>query len=119
MDIKFKYFSCKKGHVVPRFGTSSYIGTTRQVGGFTWDESKIVAIPESEFTKYLREYRRAIKDGALIKRKESDYESWIKSQEHKKEDTAKPADNSKVKLDKDASFDKPKVSKRRRKAGKK
>jgi hypothetical protein len=110
MEIKFKYFSCKAGHAVARFGTNSFVGSIRTKSGFKWNEAQVVAIPESEIIRYGREYKRVIKDGALIPRTEIDYKSWIKIQENK-ENKAKPADDSKVKPDKPATTDKRVVAK--------
>lgn len=88
MDIKFRYFSCKEGHAVSRFGTDAFVGSYRSAKGFIWNEDEVVAIPEKETIRYSREYNRVIKDGALTERTESDYKSWIKSQE--KESETKP-----------------------------
>lgn len=99
MNIKFKYFSCKSGHAVPRFGTDVFIGAIKQSGGFIWDEDKIAAIPESEVLRYKREYDRAIRDGSLISRTQVDYDKYIGSVRTVEEDTAEPAEDSEDKPD--------------------
>jgi hypothetical protein len=82
--IEFEYFSCIKGHVVPRYGTPSYIGVTRVPSGWEWDEEKIVPIPVTECNKFRREYLNAVRRGELKKRTAKDHDAYLKSLEPEK-----------------------------------
>lgn len=77
MANEFKYYSSVYGRVVPRFGTSSYIGAVMGKDGFEWDEVKIVAIPMTEFARYRKEYTKNVKNGSIMERTLKDREDWI------------------------------------------
>jgi len=91
-----KFFSGVQGKLVSRYGSARaktgplVIGGVREVlthpdpgkpldlfargaGNVTIDESIIVALTEAEWTRYWREYTRALKDGALRERSEDEY----------------------------------------------
>jgi hypothetical protein len=80
------YVSSVAGHLVTRFGTTQRLGGVPSPGlligaerdrtdptKVTWDESKIVHIPEPEASTYVREYQRAIRYGELRRRTEVEY----------------------------------------------
>lgn len=86
------YVSSVEGHLVTRFGTTQRIGGVPSPGlligaerdrtdptKVVWDESKIVHIPEAEASAYAREYARAIREGALHKRTEAEFEAAAKA----------------------------------------
>ena len=80
-DITFRYFRSVAGMVVPRYGTVSFIGAMRdKVQGWVWDTDLVVRIPEFETTRYLREYRRALADGALVECSQADFEALEKTE---------------------------------------
>lgn len=80
-DILFRYFRSVEGKVVPRYGTATYIGVQRdQKQGWIWDTSAIILVPEYETTRYLKEYRRALADGALVECSRADFEALEKSE---------------------------------------
>ena len=96
-DIVYRYFSSVEGHVVRRYGAyNQYIGVKLVPSGekevksllgpsaegsfdWKWDTDKVVRISEKEFVRYGREYNRAVESGALIEKKERDFNSYIKS----------------------------------------
>ena len=92
---EFVYVSAVKGHLVNRFPslrqpTAQYIGAARKGKKITWDEDQVVAIPEQEWRKYRREYRRAVADGALKERSKADFDAWqAKRKASDEEDRAK------------------------------
>jgi hypothetical protein len=116
MDMKYRYFSCKKGHVVSRFGTKAFIGCRVVQNQHIWNEDEVVAIPVTDTIRYLKEYNRVLKDGAIIERTQEDYDSWIKVQESKSRGEAEPADSSETKPD---NIGEKPIPKRKRKAGNK
>ena len=75
--IIFSYFSSVKNHVVPRYGSPRYIGVRRTNEGWDWDTERIVPIPENESVRYGREYNRALREGALLKKTEQDYKKYL------------------------------------------
>lgn len=97
MNIDFQYFSCVKGHVVPRYGTDVYIGVNRTAGGWEWDEDRVVAIPVTECAQYKREYLRAVREGSLIQREKKDHTAYLKTQEQQQEVSEKPVEKAKDK----------------------
>ena len=78
---EFKYFSPVPGHVVPRFGTQSYLGAKRIEGKWTWFEDRVIRIPVVEHSRYLREYTNAVRNGALKERTEKDFDKFWKTVE--------------------------------------
>lgn len=93
--MQFVYVSAVKGRLVTRFPTlqapaPQYVGATRHGKKITWDEDAVVAIPQSEWSKYRREYRKAIATGSLKERTLAEFEAWKK---------ARQADNEKVKAE--------------------
>lgn len=61
----FRYFRSVPGAAVLRYGTRSYIGCVRTMTGFVWTD-EVIAIPALECRRFVREYRRALADKALI-----------------------------------------------------
>ena len=75
-EITFRYFRSVEGMVVPRYGTATFIGVQRdQKQGWIWDTSTIIRVPEYETTRYLKEYRRALADGALVECTRQDFDT--------------------------------------------
>lgn len=83
------FVSSKRGHVVARFGTAGpgrgniAIGAhyDAQAGGYVWDESVVVRIPEAEAQRYGREYRRELlPSGGLLRRTEADWNNYVAAQ---------------------------------------
>ncbi len=70
-----KYFSCKDGASVARYGTSRFIGAKRTADGMVIDTSKVVAIPDNEHRRYYREYTNAVRQGVLIVRTEAEFDA--------------------------------------------
>jgi len=71
--VEFQYFRSVPGKVVSRCGTTEFVGVRRVAGGWEWSD-QIVAIPQSHLTRYMREYKRAVADGALIPATKADWE---------------------------------------------
>jgi hypothetical protein len=80
------FVSSVEGHAVTRYGTTKsiggvpspglLIGAERDPGNpnkVTWDTNQVVHIPEHEARIFAREYARALRDGALVKRTEGEY----------------------------------------------
>jgi hypothetical protein len=89
-EIKLRYFSCKPGHVVPRWGVGgSYICSVRTPTGYVFNEGEVVAIPEIEIRRFWREYSNGIKAGSLIEKKKADYDAYIEENEKKVKAAAK------------------------------
>ena len=75
-EIIFKFFRSVEGKVVPRYGTATFIGVLRDnKQGWVWDTATVVRVPEYEVTRYMREYRRALADGALVECSSADYDA--------------------------------------------
>jgi hypothetical protein len=75
-DIIFRYFKSVEGMVVPRYGTATFIGVKRdKTVGWVWDTARVVRIPESETVRYMKEYRRALADGAMVECLRADYDA--------------------------------------------
>jgi ATPase subunit of ABC transporter with duplicated ATPase domains len=70
------YVSSVEGHIVRRFGAppNSYIGAKRTGKQIAW-ETKIVPIPQNEYSRYRAEYDGAIAAGALTKRTAEEYKA--------------------------------------------
>jgi hypothetical protein len=81
-ESKFHYFSSVEGHLVPRYATfqqsvTQFIGATRRGKEVTWNTNEVVAIHDTEFNRYRREFRKAIADEALTVRSKADYDEWL------------------------------------------
>ena|GEM_PF-2634085 len=75
-DILFRYFRSVEGMIVPRYGTTTFIGAKRdKTVGWVWDTARVVRIPESETVRYMKEYRRALADGAMVECLRADYDA--------------------------------------------
>lgn len=78
------YLSAVPGHLVPRFSTlsaqggRSYVGARRdpKTGKIEVNPDAVVRIPLGEFGRHLKEYNRAIEDGALKRREAKDFDAW-------------------------------------------
>jgi hypothetical protein len=84
---QFRYFRSVEGKVVGRFGKDSYIGVRRTKEGWDWNTEDVFAIPTEECRRYVREYKRALKSGALIEvtKKDFDQVNAAENQTEKKE----------------------------------
>lgn len=76
--MEFVYVKPVDGHLVPRYSTVSmdsptYIGATRVGKVVTWDLESVVRISLEEWTRYGREYRRAVASGGLMMADEAAY----------------------------------------------
>lgn len=77
------YVSAVEGHLVPRYGTRAEIGAEiipGPKGGkqtIRWNTGTVVALSQDELVKYKREYKRAIKAGALVERTVEDFRAYI------------------------------------------
>lgn len=65
MTEEYKYYRSVEGAVVQRYGQQTYIGVRRGGNQHQWSD-KIVRLPMTEFTRFQREYTRAVKAGSLI-----------------------------------------------------
>jgi hypothetical protein len=75
-EIIFRYFKSVEGRVVPRYGTTTFIGVQRdQKVGWVWDTSAITRVPEYETTRYGKEYRRALSDGSMVECSKADFDA--------------------------------------------
>jgi hypothetical protein len=105
------YVSAVRGHIVSRPGSSVAIGVTRdpqEPSEITWDHELVVKIPEAEHRAFLREYSRAIREGALKVKTRADFESC-----HQKREAAVKADADKAKAElAKADADKAKTGKK-------
>lgn len=78
------YLSAVPGHLVPRFSTlgapggRTYIGARRdpKTQKIEVDPDAVVRIPMGEFGRHLKEYNRAIEDGALKRREAKEFDAW-------------------------------------------
>ncbi len=79
--MEMRYFSSVKGRAFQRRGTTSYIGCRLIKGkGFEWNEDAVVAIPESDVLKNLKDFDNAVRRGSLKKRSVEDHTAWIAMQ---------------------------------------
>lgn len=84
-DVFGLFVSSVEGHPVSRFGSKVLIGADRDPvlrNKIRYTPKLIVGIPTAEAIKYAREYSRAIADGSLSARKESD---WYEQQRQLRE----------------------------------
>lgn len=80
-EIIFRYFRSIEGMVVPRYGTATFIGVQRdQKQGWIWDTNAIIRVPEYETTRYGKEYRRALADGALVECSKAEFDAQEKAE---------------------------------------
>lgn len=69
-----KYFSCVEGAAVTRYGTDRFIGARRTADkGMVFFPERVIAIPDDEAKKYVREYRNAVRNRVLVVRTEDDF----------------------------------------------
>ncbi len=87
-------------------GTFNYIGATRTAAtgakNIIFDEELVVKIPAAEARRYLAEYSRAIRSGALIVREFSDYAAQQKAEAEALEKEEKAEEARLEKLARDA-----------------
>lgn len=105
-----RYFTVKDGALVTRFGTNTYLGAT--VGLVEKGERKgetelkwtgdVIALPESELNKYLREYNQLLEEGSLIESDEAAYKKWADAQEAQSKKEAAAIEDAKKKADAEA-----------------
>lgn len=73
----FVYLRATGNGVVPRFGSSGFIGAVYVPNkGFDVDTKKVVRILETSFRGNLKAYNRAIKDGAVEQASKEDFDAW-------------------------------------------
>lgn len=73
-DPGYRYFSSVEGHVVGRFGSTSFIGVRRGPDGWVWVTDDVYRIPIIEINRYVREYKRALADGSLKEVTKADFD---------------------------------------------
>lgn len=88
--MQFIYVSSVVGSLVPRYSTLrnpviQYIGAVRTGKTIAWFPQKVVAIPESEWVRYRREYRQELANGTLKARTEVDYKTWLRVEQEQGE----------------------------------
>lgn len=92
-----RYFTIRQGALVTRFGTGTYLGATVGIvekGPLkgqtftTWHEGEVVALPDEEVGKYLREYNQLLLEGSIA---ESDEAAWKAFHEKREEVVAAEA----------------------------
>lgn len=98
---EFVYVSSVEGKLVTRFpslqqSVAQYIGATRKGKTITWNTEQVVAIPTAEWRKYRRSYKRAIGDGSLKKRTESDFKAWQRKRADADKASAQKAEQERV-----------------------
>jgi hypothetical protein len=69
--MEMKFFKAVPGYVVRRYGSSGFIGVTRTADGWEWYDSA-TTIPLNEYQRYGREYKNALRSGALVEVSERD-----------------------------------------------
>ncbi len=99
---EFVYVKPVEGHLVPRYSTlrssaTTFIGAVRDGKTLKWTVDAVVRIPRAEWTRYLKEYQRALAEGSLKKASEADFGDWMKKHEQieKEADDARNATNAK------------------------
>lgn len=77
-----RYFTIRKGALVTRFGTGTYLGATVGVHAdgplkgqtfIDWHDGEVVMLPDAEVGTYLREYNQLLLEGSIT---ESTEEAW-------------------------------------------
>jgi hypothetical protein len=80
------YVSSVKGKAVARYGSGTpgtrnlAVGARQTPTGYEWDEDAVVVIPRAEWTRYRKEYGRAIREGALKMRTAADHAAYLERQ---------------------------------------
>ena len=69
------YVRSVEGRLVTRYGTSSHIGAVVVPGGKVDFTDEVVAISDPEWTSYLREYSRHLKNGDLELATEAEFKA--------------------------------------------
>ncbi len=80
------FVSCVVGKPVTRWGSRTLIGASRSAATPTvvdYDPELVVAIPQSEYAQYTREYDRALANGSLKRRAESHWQAQNRQPEKK------------------------------------
>ena len=104
---RFHYFSAAENRVVPRYGSTGFIGARFvQNKGFVVDTNVVVKITDAAYRKHLKAYRRAIQDKSLCEKTESDYKAYVEQSEKKAKDEAEAA-KKKAKAEAEASDGNP------------
>jgi hypothetical protein len=81
--VEFVFVKSVNGRLVPRYSTlqsssTTYIGASRDGRKLVWTEDAVVRIPLPEWTRYLKEYERALREGSLKKASAADFAAWEK-----------------------------------------
>lgn len=91
---EFKYVSAVEGKAVARYGSGTatrsnmVIGGVQRADGYEIDPKAVVRIPLAEWTRYGKEYARALANKALKPRTKEDYDAWVKAEEKRVDDEA-------------------------------
>lgn len=81
-----KFVSSVEGCLVQRYGSPNYVGAVRTPKGIEWLTTQVVGLTETELVRYGREYKNALRDGALKERSADDFLAQL---EEEKEAQAK------------------------------
>jgi hypothetical protein len=79
-----KFFSCVKGKLVSRLGTGTFIGARRDPENpkvVHFFPERVVAIPDVEYFRNLRTYRKAIQNEELKVRTEAEWDAQQKAED--------------------------------------
>lgn len=75
-----KFVSSVKGCLVQRYGSPNYVGAVRTPQGIEWLPAQVVGLTEAELVRYGREYKNALRDGALKERTAEDFLAQIEEE---------------------------------------
>lgn len=91
------YVSAVEGHLVSRFGSAMSGLKAPQIGaypdfetdsegnprfvGMKWNVDEVVRIPRDSYVRFIKEYDRAISDGALKLRTKEEFDAYIAREE--------------------------------------
>lgn len=79
---RFHFFSAAENRVVPRYGSSGFIGAKYvEKVGFVVDTDVVVKITDAAYRKNLKAFQRAIRDESIFVRTAEDYEEYVKKAE--------------------------------------
>lgn len=85
------YVSAIEGKPVTRFGTRTLIGASRSRATpnvVDYDTQRVVAIPQEEYSRFRREYDRALGNGSLRRRKAEEWQAQHRHEKRKEQQGA-------------------------------